>query len=290
MVKPILLVIAVILVASLSACAEPVPLGGGAKSLIDQVKMLPTESAGFIFWDIGQLGTKAEIYDIWQEWEKQEGSWLRDTAGVRTGEVKLFVQASVPGLGVVTIVSGNFIIDDVEKQLTHSGYSSGTYHGVQRLTKAQDGEQLAVALYKKSVIAGSEELVDKCIDVVKNKEGSRSLYEDSYIRKIVDQLPGGVMSGVERNEELYDRLIALGMSVQRKNEETLKVKTVYEFEIANAAKSEDTLAKVKDDLTKPDVPIIKAECFDPKVKPEDEFIDGTALMYISDFSYFSLSD
>jgi hypothetical protein len=289
-VKPILLlIVAVVLVASLSACAEPVPLGGGAKSLVDQVKMLPTESTGFIFWDIGQLGAKAEIYDIWQEWEEQEGGWLRDTAGVRTGEVKLFVQASVLGLGVVTIVSGNFIMDDIEKQLTDNGYSSGTYQGVQRLTKTQEGEQLAVALYRKSIIAGSEELVDKCIDVVK-KKGSRSFYEDSYIRKIVDQLPGGVMSGVERNEELYDRLVALGMSVQRKDEETLKVKAVYEFEVANAAKYENTLAKVKDDLMKPDVPIIKAECFDPEVKSEDEFIDGTALMHISDFSYFSLSE
>ena len=289
MLKPMLLVLVVVLVAVLSACAEPVPLGGGAKSLIDQVKMLPTESTGFTFWDIGQLGTEAEVYGIWQEWEKQEGGWLRDAAGVRIGEVKLFVQASVPGLGVVTIISGDFVTDDVEKQLKDSGYTPGTYLGVQRLTKTQDGERLAVALYKKSVIVGSEELVDKCIDVVKKKD-SHSLYDDSYIRRIVDQLPGGVMTGVERNEELYDRLVALGMSVQRRNEETLKAKAVYEFEVANAAKYEDTLVKVKDDLTKPNVPIIKGECFDPEVKPKDEFIEGTALMHISDFSYFSLSE
>jgi hypothetical protein len=284
-----LLVAVVVLVALVSACAEPVPLGGGAKSLIDQVKMLPTESTGFTFWDIGQLGAKAEVYDIWQEWEKQEGGWLRDTAGVRIGQVKLFVQASVPGLGVVTIVSGDFASDDVQKQLMESGYTLGKYLGVRKLTKAQDGEQLAVALYKRSVIVGSEELVNKCIDVVKKKD-SHSLYQDPYIRKIVDRLPGGIMTGVERNEDLYDRLVALGMSVQRRNKDTLKVKAVYEFEIANAAKYEVTLVKIKDDLTGSDVPIIKGECFDPDVKPKNEFIEGTALMRISDFSYFSLSE
>ncbi|MBM4463385.1 MAG: hypothetical protein FJ012_08625 [Chloroflexi bacterium] len=289
MLKRMLLVAAVVLVAFVSACAEPVPLGGGAKSLIDQVKRLPKESTGFTFWDIAQLGAKAEVYGIWQEWERQESDWLKDTAGIRTGEVKLFVQASIPDLGIVTIVSGDFDGGDVEKQLIENGYTLGKYLGVRKLTKAQDGGQLAVALYRKSIIVGSEELVGRCIDVVKKKD-SHSLYQDPYIRKIVDRLPGGVMTGVERNEDLYDRLIALGMSVQIRNKETLKVKAVYEFEVANAAKHERTLVKVRDDLTKPGVPIIKGECFDPEAKPKNEFIEGTALMRITSFSYFNLSE
>jgi len=97
-----------------------------------------------------------------------------------------------------------------------------------------------------------------------------------------------------RNEELYDDLDGLGMSVEKKDEETLTVKAVYKFEVPSAAESEDILAQVKDDLEMVDLATmglatLTYECSNPEAKPKGEFIEATTSMHIDSFSYFSLA-
>ena len=146
-----------------------------------------------------------------------------------------------------------------------------------------------MALYKRSVVVGGKELVEECIRIEKGNEGSYSLYEDPSIKGIVDKLPSGVLTGIERNDSLYDDLTALGMSVDEKDENTLELKAVYKFDVPGAAKDQDTLANIKDDLTTIDLRVMKGECFDPEAEPKEEFVEASASMYTDDFSYFDLA-
>lgn len=261
--------------------------GGGGGGLVDLVKMVPKEATAFIFWNVETLG--ADVYTVWKEWKGEEADWLSDLGGIGAGDVDFFAKAASPGLGNVTIVTGDFILGDIEQNLKDTGYDGDSYLGVPRLTKTEGTNEIAVALYKGSAVVGGKELVEKCIDVYKGKEGSYSLYKDPSIKEIVDRLPGGLMAGIEKNVLLYDDLTALGMSVEKKDEKTLKVKAVYKFDVPGAAKDEDTLANIKDDLTTIDLTVMKGECFEPEAEAKGEFVEGTTSMYIDDFSYFDLA-
>lgn len=278
-------IIVTVLLALLGVGAGSACFGGG-KNLVDQVKMVPKEVDFFVYWDVEALGE--DVYTVWKEWKNQEGDWLGDMMDIATGEVELFVQASAPDLGVVTIVTGEFILDEVEERLEDNGYTLDPYLGIRMMTKTEDGKEVAVAFHKKSVIVGGRETVEKCIEIITDKEGSYSLYEDPSMRKIIDKLPGGVMTGIERNQTLYLDLVGVGMSLEKGDEETLKLKAFYKFDVSGAAKDQDTLTKVMDHLAVIDLTTMQAKGADREVKSKDEFIEGTATVHISDFAYFNL--
>jgi len=281
-------IIAMVVLTLLSAGVGSSCGGGGGGGLVDLVEMVPKESTAFVFWDVETLGT--DFYTVWQEWKGEEADWLSDLGGIRAGEVEFFARAATPALGNVTIVTGDFILKDIEENLKDTGYDGDSYLGVPRLTKTEGGKEIAVALYNRSVVVGGKELVEKCIEVYKGKEGSYSLYKDPSIKGIVDRLPVGVMAGIEKNVVLYDDLAALGMSVEKKDENTLRVNAVYKFDVPGAAKDEDTLANIKNDLTTIDLTVMKGECFEPEAEAKGEFVEGTTSMYVDDFSYFDLAE
>ncbi|MFC2017978.1 hypothetical protein ACFLTQ_01575 [Chloroflexota bacterium] len=267
--------------------------GGG--NFIELLKWAPRDSTSFTFWDIEALGD-GDGFHIWQDWQDKEEEWLEDMGGIETYEVRYFSQALVPDLGVLTIVTGDFILEEIEQNLKSDEYNPQPYKNVTLLVKTVDDKEIAVASYK-GIITGDKELVKKCIDVIKGEENSPSLYEDASIKKIADKLPGGVMTGImrdmdEQNEggkEFYPYLVGLGMSVEEKNEETFKVKAAYKFEVGGAAESEANLAAIENNLTEMDFAAIKCECFEPEVNTEEDFIKAEALMNINDFSYFNLA-
>lgn len=277
--------LAMLSVSTISGC-----LGGVNRQLVNLAKIVPGEATGFLSWNLEALGADRDMYKtVWKAWESEESKWLGDMVGVAAGEVKTFARASVPDLGVVTIVNADFISEDVEKKLEDNGYAAGSYLGVSVLTKAEAGQSVAVAVYDDNLVIGSKRLVEKCVDVVTGREGSRSLYEDSSMKGIVNRLPGGVVTGVERNRVLYDDLDGAGMSVVKEDEETLKVKAVYKFEVSGAASNQDTLTRIKDDLARIELMVMRGMCFDTEADAHDEFIHGTASMHIADFSYFDLT-
>ena len=286
-------VAAVLLLTLLSANIGCICTGGGG-SFIEIMKMVPKDSTSFIFWDVEELGR--DVYKKWQEWRDVENDWLESMGGITNDEVKYFCQANTTDLGVVTIVTGDFILEEIKQNLEGNDYTSTSYDGITMLTKTIDDKEVAVALYK-GIIVGNSDLVKICIKIVKGEEGSLSLYDDSSIKGIASKLPGGVMTGIMRDrdednvggEEFYEDLISLGISIEKKDEDKLKVKTVYEFAVSGAAKDEDTLINVKDDLAELDLETIKCKCIEPVVNPEEEFIVGAASMNVDDFSYFALA-
>ena len=263
---------------------------------IELLKWVPGDSSSFTFWDVEALGD-GDGFSIWQDWRDKEEEWLEDMGGIETYEVRYFSQASVPDLGVITIVTGDFVLDEIEQNLKSDEYSPQLYNNFTLLVKTVDDKETAVALYK-GIVTGDKEVVKKCIDVIKGEESSPSLYEDASIKEIAGKLPGGVMTGImrdmdEQNEggkEFYPYLVGLGMSIEEKDDETFKVEAAYKFEVGGAAENEATLAAIENDLTEMDFTAIKCECFEPEVNTEGDFIKAEALMNITDLSYFNLAE
>ncbi|MFC1925950.1 hypothetical protein ACFLW2_04555, partial [Chloroflexota bacterium] len=216
-----------------------------------------------------------------------EKDWLEGTVGIQHEDVKYFSQALIPDFGVVTVITGDIILDELENNLKDSGYELDSYQGIKMLVITGGDTDTAVALYK-GVITGEKELVKKCIDVIKGQEGTHSLYEDPSIKEIADKLSGGIMIGLAKNEEMYEDLIGLGASVETKDDETFKVKAVYKFAVSGAAEDEDIQAEIEDNLTEIDLPAIKIECFEPKASSKDEFIEATASMKLDNFAYYAI--
>lgn len=278
---------AALLLTLLSANVSCVCSSDGVGSFTELVEMVPKDATSFTFWNVEALGS--DVYTIWKEWKNEmlDDDWLENMGGIQTEDVKYFSQALIPELGVVTIITGDFNLDEIEQKLDDAGYESGKYQEVKILEKADDESANVIALYK-GIIVGNKTLVENCIDVIKNKNGSLSLYEDTTMREIADKLPSGVMIGMAKNETLYEDLVGLGVSVNKKDNTTLDVKVEYKFAVSGAAASEDTLTKVQDDLAEVDLPAIKVKCSDAEVSSKDEFIEATGSMSIEDFSYFAL--
>ena len=284
------IVILLVLLTLLNAGTSSGCSGGVNKELANLARMVPRESTSFLFWNVEALGADRDMYKtVWRAWESEESNWLGDLVGIGAGEVKIFARASVPDWGVVTIVSADFNSEDVEKELKDNGYAGDSYLGVPIFRKVEAGGGVAVAIYKKNLVIGSKRLVEKCVDVVTGREGSRSLYEDTSMEGLVDRLPGGLMSGVERNGVLYDDLEGIGVSVAREGEKTLVVEAVYKFKVSGAASDQDTLIRIKNDLAEIELTVMRGTCFDPEVKAHDKFVEGSASMHILDFSYFDLT-
>jgi len=262
--------------------------GGGRGDFIELMKMVPKDSTSFTFWNVEALGESEDTYPIWEDWQGKIDDWLNDIGEVETYEVKVFSQALIPDMGVVTIITGDFIVDEIEVYLEENGYTSNPYKEISVFTKMEGDTEVAISFYK-GIIIGNKEIVEKCIDVIKGEDGNPSLYNETSIKEIADRLPGGVMTCITKNEELYKNLLGIGMSLQKNNEATLKVKAFYKFKVAGAAKDEDTISDIKNDLAAMDLPAIKCVCFDTNADSNGEFIEAQAMMYINDFSFFNLA-
>lgn len=267
----------------------------GDGDFVELMKWLPRDSTSFIFWDFEELGN-SNAYAIWLDWQDKEKEWLEAMGGIKTYEVKYFCQASVPDIGILTIMTGSFKPDEIEQNLKIAEYELTPYNGVPLLVKTVGGTGTAVALYN-CLITGETELVKTCIDVIKDEEGNPSLYDDVYIKEIADNLPGGLMTGIMRDRdeantgenEYYENLIGLGISVQENNKDTLTVNAVYRFANAGATGRENTLKAIEDDLRTMDLPAIKCKCFEPEIHIEAEFIKAKSPMAMNNFPYFNLT-
>lgn len=267
----------------------------GDGDFVELMKWVPRDSTSYIFWDFEELGN-SDAYAIWLDWQDKEKAWLEAIGGIKTYEVRYFCQASVPDGGILTIMTGSFKPDEIEQNLIMADYEPAPYNSVSLLVKTVDDTETAVALYN-GLIIGETELVKACIDLMKGEEGNPSLYDDVYIKEIADNLPGGLMTGIMRDRdeantgenEYYENLIGLGISVQEKNKDTVTVNAVFRFANAGAAGRANTLKAIEDDLRDMDLAAIKCKCFEAEIHVKDEFIKAKSPMAMDNFSYFNLA-
>jgi len=273
--KSRVIIAVVLLLALLSASAGCARSG---KGLVDIMKKVPVDSTSFNYWAVERFDDE-ELWDIYEKFrESLEAIQLKDI-GVVLSSVKHAAKAS--GFdGSLTVLSGDFAIENIEKGLEDKGYQKTTHQETGIWTPQDEQGYKSVALQKGTILIGDMENLKICIDTMV-KEEEYSLYEDPDIKLVTDKLvTGKLLEGIVVNinkadsEEKYADLIAYGKSYEKEDESRLKLTAIYMFQDGYAAgQAQDGIKGY----------LGTKELAEIKVEREGNFIRATGLIYITDF-------
>jgi hypothetical protein len=221
-----------------------------------------------------------DLYDGW----KDEYDNL-DDYGIDLDDVNGFAE-----YGDVKLITGSFDLGDVRDKLDGRGFDKSEYKDVEVWENSGEDVWVALmgnfdgsgwlALMRNLIVIGREDAVEDCIKVI--REGEDSLQDNRDARDVMARLPGGVvmMWGVGQTfteiiiEEEFEGLDAGGMSLGKKDEDTLKATAILKFEDEDAA--EDATDQIKAHL--------EEEGYrDIDVDQNKEFVKVTAEIGIDDF-------
>ena len=102
-----------------------------------------------------------------------------------------------------------------------------------------------MALMENLVILSTGQAIRDCIEVIKGEKDS--LWDDQNVKDVIDLLPNGInMKYIAHPQYMaYEGMKAQGSSLEKKDEDILKMTGVFMFEDEDAAR--DAVAKIKED-------------------------------------------
>jgi len=219
--------------------------GGAARGM----NMMPENASSFVFVDIKALRSDEDLKGIYTE-------EVRETFGIDVDDIDC-----VAASDDLSLLDGRFDFDKVRDGLDGRGFNKSEYKDVEVWENSGEDVWVALmrnfdgsgwlALMRNLIVLGSEDAVKDCITVI--EEGKDSLQDNRDARDVMARLPGGVvmMWGIgetftEIIEQEFEGLDAGGMSLGKKDKDTLKVAVVLKFEDEDAAG--DATDEIKDDL------------------------------------------
>jgi ABC-type branched-subunit amino acid transport system substrate-binding protein len=243
--------------------------GGGAASMMN---MVSENSSSFYFMDIKALRGDEDLKDVYDDMMGDVDDAL-EGCGINVDDVD---RIAVSGDDLL-LLDGRFDLDELRDKLDSLDFDENDYKDIE-VWESTDGTGW-VALLVNRIVIGNEDAVQDCITVIKG--GEDSLQDNPDASEVMARLPGGVVmiwgtgeALTEIVEEEYEGLEAGGLSLGKKDADTLKMTAVLKFEDEDAAK--DATDQIKDDL--------EAENYeDINVDQDKEFVKVTAEIGIDDF-------
>jgi hypothetical protein len=247
-VKLIRIISVVVLISVLTVVGAGVGCGGGGGGgggVASMMSMIPENASRFVFMDIKALRGDEDLKDLYEDMMGDVEVALR-TSGINVDDVNR-IAASGENL---LLLDGSFDFDKVRDGLDGRGFGRNEYKGVEVWENPGEGVWVALlgnfygggrlALRGNLIFLGSENAVKDCIKVI--KEGMNSLQDNPDTREVMARLPGGVIMFLGIGEaftevigEEFEGLEAGGMSLGKKDRDTLKVTVVLKFEDDDAA-------------------------------------------------------
>lgn len=255
------------IVAVVAIIAGIVLVGFGGTSAKDVMKQLPG-SQSFSYIDCKSLRTDKDLAPVWGTAAKCR---TLETYGIRNLN---FLGMS----GDVYLAGGEFDPEEVRYELDDEDFHKGAYMGKEVWKK---GEYLyttgAVALVGDKIIRGDEDGMQDAIRVIKGKKAS--LYESNpRMARVADKLPGGFSVTITTSTQAYSEykdLEAMGTSVQKMDEWSLKVQKVYMFD--NKYSAGNAVDDITSDLER------VGYLDNVGVSAQDRFVTATATCKIEDW-------
>lgn len=210
--------------------------GNGSEIALSMMKKVPASASSFDVVDYGSFRSDDDLRNAYSRADAEYNDDLAEL-GICTADVDYMTIASgclSPGAcGQLVILEGTFNLDDLSarfKDFKDRSYREDEYRGVQTWTSVYSIYH-SVALVSAACIVYGENpyVVEDCLDVIKG--GADSLYDNADLRDVVAKLPTGILVSGELEEQV------IGISVAKKNADTLRVTGVYlcEDEAAAAA-------------------------------------------------------
>lgn len=279
MAKKALIILALIalLLSLVPAAAACLGGGGGANDAIDVMKKVPKDAGEFAYIDIKALRDDEDFSELYEDMEDAFAEFTESFLGIDFDDVDSFGV-----FGEEFWLEGNFDLDEVRDNLENpefgfgfgSSFEEGEYKGVE----IWESPGTWLALMGDTIIFGNEDGVKAFIRVV--EEGDDSLYEDEDFRDLVDRLPGGpvvtVDEGAFYDAYEYDGLQVWGMSLKKKDSDTVTMTMVCKFEDEDSADS--ALDDIENDVESDE----ENELRNVRVTRDGRFVEVTAEADIED--------
>jgi hypothetical protein len=272
-VKLIRIVSIVALVLVLALIGAGVGCGGkGGGEAARMMSMIPEDASRFMFVDIKTLQGDEDLEGLYEDMFSDIDEMLA-TLGIDADDIY-----RIAGSGeTLLLLDGVFDLDEARSALEDHGFDKSEYKDVE-LWEDPSG-YAGVALMRNLIVVGGQDAVEDCIKAIKG--GESSLRDNRDAREVMDRLPGGIVMGLgigeafsELFEQEYEDLKAGGMSVGKKDKDTLKVTAVLKFEDRDAA--ENAAGKAESDLEEEGYQNIH-------IDRDNEFVKVTAEIGIDDF-------
>lgn len=276
--KSIRIVSIVVLVLMLASAGAGVGCGGkggggaGGGTAARMMSMIPKDASQFMFVDIKTLQGDEDLESLYEDMFSDIDEMLA-TFGTQVGDIR-----RIAGSGEqLLLLDGSFKLSEVRDTLEDQGFDKSEYKGVEVW---EDPSGYAwVAVMGNLIVVGSKDAVEDCIDVIKG--GESSLRDNRDAREVMDRLPSGIVMGLgigeafsEIIDQEYEGLKVGGMSLAKKDKNTLRAAAVMKFEDSDAA--QNAADRIKDDLEEENFKNIK-------IDRDNEFVKVTAEIAIEDF-------
>jgi hypothetical protein len=225
-----------LLTVSLVGCGGGGNAGEGAVALMDKLPKDAQTFQTFIFIDIKAIRADTDL-DRAYETVKDSMQPGIEVLGVSVDDVE-----SEALSGSVTILEGQFDLDEVKQELEGNGYEANKYNEVDTWENSSVDIE-AVALVSESCIVFGSRIgsVEGCIDVI--KAHADSLSDDANLQDLVGRLPSGIVVSCYSGElGQYEDLVNVGYSIVKKTADTVGLTQIYQFQ------DESTASAAVDDI------------------------------------------
>jgi hypothetical protein len=247
MLKRVFLAVSLVVMLAMALANTGCASGGGFTSMVAKV---PEDTTSLKYVNVKALRSDADLDNLYDAWKASVSSGL-EVLDINYSDVNVFAHGSSVDRRFTFIV-GKFDQDKVRSELDDRDYDKGDYKGVEVWEKEVGfGSVLEsrVALMGNMVIAGNEEGVEGCINVMKS--GASSWLSDSDVNDVANRLPGGVYVDMQEQElaSLFVKgLEVYGLSGKKLDADTLKMAGVAKFDSENHADDADNAIKNLMDL------------------------------------------
>ncbi len=216
-----------------------------SNAMIDMMARVPSDTVYLKYVDVKTLRNDASLDDLYDAWKGAVDPRL-DSHGIDHGAVNRFAFGTNSTLTKrFTLLAGKFDLKEIRNELKDRSYNDSEYKGVEVWKKTGLGVEMdnQVALMGDFIIVGNEAGVESCIKVI--KEGDSSFLADA--NDVVGHLPDGFRVEIQKTQLaglLLGGLEASGMSVKKKDADTLKISGIATFDDEQDARNAD--GKIED--------------------------------------------
>lgn len=212
------------------------------KACIELMQKVPVYYEDFEFWDVRTLQSDPDLGEMNKVWQERRGGFL-EIFGISGTDIDYRADA-----GVLTLVMGDFGLQDVGDSLVDDYYRDDSYEDME-VWVAKPSEEPprrggAYALTEGLFVWGNKFNVDDYLRVVRGEE--LSMY-DKNAAELLERLPEGIMTRISRSP-YPEGLIVSGMSIEKEEKSTLRWTNVYKFKSPEDVEgAEEYFKKIEDD-------------------------------------------
>jgi hypothetical protein len=212
--------------------------GEASEAMLDMMKRVPEGAAMFMFYDVGEMRGYGEWEDLLKGTELPDSGIEPEMDEVDAMAMAMPAMPGGESMDYLMLMEGSFDSGDLADELDTVGWDNATYSGVDIwVMEAFGGFSMAMALWDDLLAAGTEDMVKDCIDVIEG--GEDSLYDNDDFRDVADRLGSGLIAMVTEVEAMgeigMEDAEILGMSYDRKDSDTAKIKAAVVFADEDAA-------------------------------------------------------